>query len=74
MLALHKEPSLHTSCQILLILQSLRICHVHSGKTDETPHSVIIPCIATFFSFIALTTASNHNPLMSLPNISLSLR
>lgn len=66
MLALHKEPSLYTSCQILLIPQSPRICHVHSSKTDETPHSVILSCITTFLSFIALTTASSHNPLMSL--------
>ena len=41
-------------------------CQVHSSKTDETPRSVILSCITMFFSFIALTTASSRNPLMSL--------
>ena len=39
-------------------------CPFQQNRWD--PHSVILFCITMFLSFIALTTASNHNPLMSL--------
>ena len=39
-------------------------CPFQQNRWD--PHSVILSCITTFLSFIALTTASSHNPLMSL--------
>lgn len=68
----HKEPSLQTSCQSFYPAEPPHMpCPFQANRWD--PHSVIIPQNTTFFSFIALTTASNHNPLMSLFNMFLFL-